>query len=58
MSGWVGLADPPEVKPIGDLREHDDGEGCWCSPSDDEGVLVHHSLDQREFYERGERKPC
>lgn len=58
MSGWLGLTNPPEVKPIADLRPHDDGMGCWCTPSEADGVIIHNSLDQRELYERGERKPC
>jgi hypothetical protein len=44
------------VYPINDLRKHSLRD-CWCRPSDDEGVTVHKSLDGREFYERGERKP-
>jgi hypothetical protein len=27
---------------------------CWCRPSDDDGVVVHRSLDCRELYEQGE----
>jgi hypothetical protein len=44
------------VMPVNDLREHVK-TGCWCRPTDDEGLIVHHSLDQRELYEYGERKP-
>ena len=29
---------------------------CCCRPSEDDGVIVHNSLDLRELYERGERK--
>jgi hypothetical protein len=58
VSGWTCLSNPPEVKPIDDLRPHDDGMACWCEPTDDEGVIVHNSADGRELYERGERKPC
>lgn len=51
------------VYPIGDLREHDtNGRGkCWCRPSiEDAGseyLVVHNSLDGREMYEDGRRKP-
>jgi hypothetical protein len=43
------------VIPNNDLREHS-LENCWCSPEDDDGVIIHHSLDRREHYEYGERK--
>lgn len=49
--------DPYHVVPINDLREHILSKDCWCNPFDDEGVFVHHSMDQREKYETGERKP-
>jgi hypothetical protein len=42
------------VIPIDDLRSHDpESEDCWCHPTDDEGVLVHHSMDRREEHEEG-----
>ncbi len=44
------------VYPFNDLREHSLTD-CWCRPTDDDGVVVHNSLDGREFYERGERRP-
>jgi hypothetical protein len=44
------------VLPVDDLREHSMVD-CWCRPFDDEGAIIHNSLDHREFYERGERKP-
>jgi hypothetical protein len=47
----VGL----QVIPVDDLREHS-ATGCWCRPTDDDGIAVHNSLDGREQYERGERK--
>lgn len=43
------------VLPTRDLREHSLTD-CWCHPVDDDGVIVHKSLDRRELYERGERK--
>ena len=46
------------VSPLNDLREHDpDNAACWCGPTYDDGVLVHHSMDRREEYEEGRRPP-
>lgn len=45
------------VVPLNDLREHDAISDCWCDPTYDDGVMVHHSMDRREEYERGERRP-
>jgi 3'-phosphoadenosine 5'-phosphosulfate sulfotransferase (PAPS reductase)/FAD synthetase len=42
------------VYPVGDYREHDLTEGCWCCPSIDDGVAIHHAMDERERYETGE----
>lgn len=36
------------VLPRNDLREHSDTRNCWCGPTEDEGVFVHHSMDRRE----------
>lgn len=44
------------VMPVNDLREHT-MTACWCHPTDDDGVILHNSLDQRELYEYGHRKP-
>ena len=46
------------VVPVNDLREHscDKDKPCWCKPIEDEGVIVHNSMDQRELYETGQRK--
>lgn len=44
------------VVPLGDLREHVSSLDCWCKPRDDDGVVIHNSMDQRETYEEG-RKP-
>lgn len=44
----------PHVVPIDDLREHQP-VNCWCCPTIDENVLVHHSMDLREEFERGDR---
>jgi hypothetical protein len=43
------------VYAVNDLREHSVTD-CWCDPVDDDGIVVHNSLDGREMYERGERK--
>jgi nicotinamide mononucleotide adenylyltransferase len=48
------------VLPIDDLREHSASRRCWCRPTPDDEephVFVHHAMDGREQYERGERKP-
>lgn len=49
--------DVPHVAPNDDLKAHVVNKSCWCCPTEDDGVMVHHSMDQRESYERG-RKPC
>jgi hypothetical protein len=45
------------VIPINDLKDHLDNARCWCHPEvKDEGTLiVHYSLDAREFYENEPR---
>jgi len=53
LHGWEAFSDPAEVMPIADLRPHLFGEECWCVPTWDEYVLVHHSMDKREEYEQG-----
>lgn len=45
------------VLPINDLKEHDKNKNCWCRPNVDGDVVVHNSMDGREKYETGERKP-
>lgn len=48
------------VIPEDDLREHIDSESCWCKPTEDAQeayVIHHHSLDGREAFETGDRKP-
>lgn len=47
----------PHVVPHHDLREHSISDECWCAPTEDEGVMVHHSMDRREEFERGDRRP-
>lgn len=41
------------VWPEADLRPHVLSDECWCHPTDDEGILVHHSMDKREDFENG-----
>ena len=43
------------VMPLDDLREHE-FVSCWCHPDvDDDGLVIHHSMDRREAFETGER---
>lgn len=65
MSQWCrewGGGQPIHVYPLNDLREHvTDGCVCWCQPVVDEQdgmpIVIHNSLDGREAFEIGERKP-
>jgi hypothetical protein len=43
----------PCVYPIDDIKPHEIDAPCWCIPFDDDGVIVHNSMDRREEYERG-----
>jgi hypothetical protein len=45
-----------QIVPVNDLRRHLPAS-CWCRPSDEDGIIVHHSLDRRELYETGTLKP-
>ncbi len=57
---WEAIALPSgerHVIPLDDLKPHAETPQCWCEPTDDEGVWVHHAMDRREFYETGEAKP-
>ena len=48
------------VVPINDYKDHiPEGDTCWCHPDYDEqyDMYIHHSMDGREAYETGERKP-
>lgn len=51
------MSDVMHVLPINDLKEHEESESCWCNPEYDEGVIIHNSMDRREEYETGKRKP-
>lgn len=50
---------PLHVVPVNDLREHstDSDKPCWCNLTIEDGVIVHNSMDGREQFETGERKP-
>lgn len=49
--------------PVGDIREHNmRGRGvCWCNPRIEEVefgyAVMHNSMDGRELYECGQRRP-
>lgn len=45
-SRWI--VDRGNVIPINDLCKHWRGSWCWCRPTCDEGIWVHHSMDLRE----------
>lgn len=52
----VAGAEHAHVIPLDDLRPHAEKIDCWCRPTLDGDVLVHHALDRREEYEVGARK--
>lgn len=39
------------VIPEDDIRDHEESNQCWCNPDYDEGIYIHHSLDNRELTE-------
>jgi len=46
------------VIPVEDTHTHEAGQWCWCAPTTNEdGTIVHNAADNREAFERGERKP-
>ena len=49
-AGW-------HIVPLNDLRDHETNGSCWCKPTLDDGVWLHHSMDGREAFETGERLP-
>lgn len=56
--GWLGEwndADICHVHPVSDLRPHTLDDACWCGPTEDEGLMVHHSMDRREEFETGRK---
>ena len=46
---WVVI--DSNVIPVNDLKEHIKSNQCWCNPDYEDGVYVHHSLDNRELTE-------
>ena len=49
-----------QVWPVDDLKPHVvNGGRCWCHPKYDEqdDIVIHNSMDGREKFETGERKP-
>lgn len=63
-TGWGVFSNYPasgykHVIPLEDIKPHERTVRCWCRPTRDEedrNCVVHHAMDQREKYERGERK--
>ena len=51
------LTAPIHIVPVNDLREHATSPQCWCKPTLDDGVFIHHAMDRRELYETGALKP-
>lgn len=51
----INLDGEKHVRPLEDLRPHG-ARACWCNPFEDEDVVVHNSMDRREYIERGEVK--
>jgi hypothetical protein len=49
-AGW-------HIVPLNDLRKHQENGSCFCKPTLDDGVWLHHSMDGREAFETGERQP-
>ena len=54
VNDWEVTPDA-QVIPRDDLKPHTQDLACWCKPTVDEGVTIHHSLDQRETYEQGRK---
>ena len=54
--GWeiVAEGDDVHVIPLGDHKEHDVDDHCWCATTrqdDAPWVVTHHSADKREEHE-------
>ena len=48
--GW-NVMKSGHVMPVDDLFEHTESVECWCKPTNDDGVIIHHSRDGRELFE-------
>lgn len=50
-----GVLEVFHVIPVNDLKEHEEGGSCWCSPvilhKDGVPMYSHNSADGREFFE-------
>lgn len=65
MNGWftVRAGEAIHITPANDLRPHELIADCWCDPEinldlETQGAVIsHNSLDGREDYETGYRKP-
>ena len=54
FGGWLAVlteGGERHALPLDDLRPHDESPACWCKPTLDGDVLVHNSLDGREWFE-------
>jgi len=49
-TGWR-VTEDKHVIPVADRVVHNEATDCWCHPTYDEGVWVHHSTDRREAEE-------
>jgi hypothetical protein len=43
--------DAIHVIPVRDQKEHSMTDDCWCAPTIELGVVIHHSADKREKME-------
>lgn len=50
---------PEHYYPADDVKPHitDGSSPCWCRPIDNGAMLVHNSMDGREAFENGLRRP-
>lgn len=52
----IGKIEQDHLVPVGDYRDHDYSDECWCKPREiTHGFFSHNSLDRREEYEYGRR---
>lgn len=62
LGGWLcsDYVTYTHVSPIADYKPHvlSNTKGCWCRPRILFGkIVLHHSMDKREDFEEGHRKP-
>lgn len=57
----VEIGNETHIIPVEDMRQHDGNSKCWCNPLIEfelyGTIVTHNSLDERELYETGQRKP-